>query len=221
MKAKKWIIAVIAAVIVAWCADATQAQQRLVNGGQTNVLLDTGALAGAGLVLSGVSASVIVPGDLGPNSVAFGVNARNGNLPTTFRYEVGSLAPFSGTIEHTGSVFFNNGTLEVGNFTVGFDANRIGGSRSGFFVASTVGLAATLFDIENPSFLDAGVNSLTIDANLLVSQELANVLGNAGLTGADVGDARVAAFSVPEPATAGLLVLGTVLAAANRRRRHA
>ncbi len=130
---------------------AVHAEQRFVNGGQTNVLLDTALLSSVGLDLSGVSPDVIVPGDLGMDSVAFTINPRTGSDPTTFAYELFSLAPFSGTIEHTGSVFFNMDALEVGNFSIGFDAARVVGDNSGFFVESTTGLLAILFDIENPS----------------------------------------------------------------------
>ncbi len=193
--------------------------QRLVNGGKTSVLLDTATLSSVGLNLTSVSGDVL-PGDLGDGSVGFAINPRNGSLPTSFIYTAGSLAPFSGTIEHTGSVFFNepDETLEVGNFTIGFDADRVGESRSGFFVASTVGLAATLFDIENPSSLDAGVDNLLITANLLVSAELASVLGNASLAGADVGDALVSATAIPEPSTT-LVLSGMIVGLLSRRRR--
>lgn len=195
----------------------TQAQS-LVNGGKTSVLLDTATLSSVGLNVTGTSGTLV--GDLGAGSVGFGINPRNGNLPTTFVYTPGSLAPFSGTIEHFGSVFFNQPAtpLEVGNFTIGFDPNRVGGIRSGFFVASTVGLAATLFDVQNPSSLNAAANSLTIAGNLLVSAELATVLGNANLAGADVGDALISATAIPEPAV-GFLLTAIVGGLVSRRRR--
>ncbi len=187
-----------------------------ITGGQTSVALDTATLSSAAsLDLSSVSPDVISPGSL-PNSVAFGINARDAaSLPTTFSYDSDDfLGTFSGTIEHTGSVFFNNDAVEVGNFTIGFDGARagtLGGNASGFFVASTTGIAATLFDIENPSTLNAGTDSLTIGANLLVSPEFGQFLldqnlASTNLAGADVGDALVEA--VPEPTTAMLMLLG-------------
>ncbi|MEM7628645.1 MAG: hypothetical protein AAF356_04395 [Planctomycetota bacterium] len=196
-------------------AGAAHAQEFDVVGGQTSVLLDTATLsAAAGLDLSGTSADVLA-GELGDGSVAFGINPRDAaSLPTTFSYDAG-LADFSGTIEHTGSVFFNADTIEVGNFTIGFDAARVGGDRSGFFVESTTGIAAILFDVQSPSFVSAASAGLVIEANLLVSSEFANFLGDAGLTGADVGDARVNA--IPTPGVVGALALGG-LAAARRRR---
>ena len=172
-----------------------------ITGGKTSVVLDTATLsAAASLDLSSVSSDVISPGNL-PGSVAFPINARDAaSLPTTFSYTAGDfLNSFSGTIEHTGSVFFNSDTVEVGNFTIGFDAARagtLGGQASGFFVESTTGIAAILFDIAAPSALQAGASGATIEADLLVSPEFGGFLFDNGLSasnleGADVGDAQV------------------------------
>ena len=202
---------------------AASAQTFDVIGGQTSVLLDTDTLSSAAsLDLSSVSSDVIVPGSLGPDSVAFGINPRDAMmLPTTFSYTEG-LGSFSGTIEHTGSVFFNMDTVEVGNFTIGFDGARVGDDRSGFFVESTTGISAILFDVASPDSLDATSDGLTIGADLLVSSEFATFLSDAGLassdlTGADVGDALVEGV-VPAPASAVLLAVAG-LGAATRRRR--
>jgi hypothetical protein len=187
--------------------------------GQTSVLLDTEVLSSVGLDVSGISSDVIVPGNLGADSVAFAINSRYATaplLPTTFSYTPGTLVPFSGTIEHVGSVFFNADSVEVGNFTIGYDASRVGVDTSGFFVESTVGVAAILFDVAAPSLLAPEESSLTIGADLLVSSEFANFLGNADLTGTDVGDALVEA-GVPVPATLALLGLG--IAGIGYRRR--
>lgn len=194
-----------------------------ITGGQTSVLLDTDTLsAAASLNLSVVSADVFAPGNLGAGSVAFGINGRGASsLPTTFSYDSDDfLGTFGGAIEHTGSVFFNDGTVEVGNFTIGFDGARVGGDRSGFFVESTTGISAILFDVADPGTLDAGAFSLTIGADLLVSSEFAgflqaNQLASVDLTGAVVGSALVQA--VPAPGAMALLGLGG-LAAARRRR---
>lgn len=202
-------------------AGLAQAEDFDVTGGQTSVLLDTDTLAAAAsLNLSSVSADVIAPGELGMGSVAFGINARNaGVLPTSFSYDAG-LSSFSGSIEHTGSVFFNSDTVEVGNFTIGYDASRVGDNRSGFFVESTTGIAAILFDVAAPSFLSADSAGLIIEADLLVSSEFAgflfdNGLASADLTGADVGDARVNAV----PAPGAIAVLGLAGVMSSRRRR--
>ena len=102
-------------------------------GGDTSVALDTMVLSNVGLELSSVSPGIPV-GSL-PDSVAFPINPRDAIfLPTTFTYTAGDFpgGPFSGSIEHTGSVFFNMDTLEVGDFTIAFDAARATGGNSGF-----------------------------------------------------------------------------------------
>ena len=200
-----------------------------INSGQTNVLLDTSTLSSAaGLNLSSVSNDVIAPGNLGAGSVAFPVNARDAMAPllaTTFAYDPADfLNTFSGTIEHVGSVFFNTDTVEVGNFTIGYDGARagtLGGDASGFFIESTTGIAAILFDVENPTTLTATAGDLTIEADLLVSPEFAqflldNTLASTNLAGADVGDSLVEAV-VPEPGTAFILTLGAIVALRRKR----
>ncbi|MFI4883140.1 MAG: hypothetical protein ACIAQU_11205 [Phycisphaerales bacterium JB064] len=202
---------------------AASAQSFDVIGGQTSVLLDTDTLSSAAsLNLSSVSPDVIAPGSLGDGSVAFGINPRDAaSLPTTFSYEAG-LASFGGTIEHTGSVFFNMDSVEVGNFTIGYDGTRVGGDRSGFFVASTTGISAILFDVASPDSLSATADGLDIRADLLVSSEFATFLRDAGLasadlTGADVGDALVEGV-VPAPGAAVLVGVAGLGAAIRRRR---
>jgi hypothetical protein len=216
----------IAVAVCALFAVSTQAEMVDVIGGQTNVLLDTDLLSSAAsLELSSVSGDVIVPGNLGPDSVAFSINARDAAVrPTTFSYDTTDfLGTFGGTIEHEGSVRFNSDTIDVGDFTIGFDAARaggLGGLASGFFVQDNVSLGAILFDVENPSSLSATDTELVIGANLLVSPEFGQFLFDNGLSatnlqGADVGDALVEGI-VPEPASFALLGLA---AAMMRRRR--
>ena len=214
----------IAAVIVfSLCITTTRSlnAQTVVAGGQTSVLLDTETLEqAANLVISGTKGPVIAPGNLGAPSVAFPINGRSDTLPTTFSYDPNDfLGSFSGTIEHSGSVLFNTDTIEVGDFTIGFDGARASGAASGFFVESNVGIEAVLFDIANPVVTPTS-SDLEIDADLLVSPEFAQVLldaslASADLTGADVGDALVEG-TVPEPSSMALLA--TALLAMGRRR---
>ncbi|QEG37624.1 PEP-CTERM sorting domain-containing protein [Bythopirellula goksoeyrii] len=211
----------------------TAFSQSLVVGGQTNVAIDFDTLSSAaGLDLSSVSPEVISPGSI-PDSVAFPINARDGSLPTTFEYDATTFpagGSFMGTIEHSGSVLFNTDTIEIGDFTIGFDAGRtgtLGGLASGFFVANNVSgvvpAPVALFDIEvtgaNPQ-----VTSLTVDGNLLVSPELGtflvdNALASTNLQGTPVGVARVEAVAVPEPTAALLLGVGVLGGFAIRRTR--
>jgi hypothetical protein len=149
---------------------------------QTNVSLDPNALSSIGLFVGGFSPEVIIPGALGSGSVAFPISPRTGNQPTSFFYEPGFFAPFGGSIEHTGLIFFNlmEGQFAVGNLSIGYDESRAVGAKSGFFVESTFesfySVAEILFDIETPSSLTAQEDSLSIVADLLVSPELAQLL---------------------------------------------
>lgn len=207
------IVAAVVALSIAPSASAVE-----VTGGATSVLLDTTTLSSAaGLDLSSVSPGIgagVIPG-----SVAFPINPRDAaSLPTTFEYTAGDFpgGPFSGTIEHTGSVFFNSDTVEVGNFKIDYDDTRATGMNSGFFVESTIGVAAILFDVQVTGLNEASESLLDFEADLVVSPEFAGFLGDTGLTGADVGDARVQA--VPEP-TALVAALAGLAAVAGRRRR--
>ncbi|MFG0276243.1 MAG: hypothetical protein ACF8QF_14430 [Phycisphaerales bacterium] len=193
MRTRQILAAIAASATVTGVAHAANAIE--VVGGQTNVALDAALIeAATGLALSGVSDDVIAPGTL-EGSVAFTINARDAeSLPTTFGYDLGDFGgSFAGAIEHTGSVFFNDGSVEVGNFTIGFDAARAGtldGAASGFFVESTTGVAAILFDVAVTGAVPGG-NALAVSGDLLVSPEFAAFLGNPALAGADVGDALV------------------------------
>ena len=216
--------AVLATVAMAAPAGAASVA---VGSGRTSVALDTATLeSAANLTVSGTSGDVISPGDL-PGSVAFPITPA-----TTFQYDPADfLGTFSGTIEHEGSVLFNDNAIEAGDFTIGFDAGRagdLGSLASGFYVKSNAGLDAILFDVAAPDALSASGSSLTIDADLLVSPEFAAVLRGAGLatadlSGADVGDARVAANAVPlpAPAAAGLLGLAGIMGGRTLRQRRA
>jgi len=198
-----------------------------VVGGETSVALDFAALSSAAsLNLSGVSSDVIAPGALGAGSVAFGINPRTDPDPTTFNFNPNNfLGTFGGTIEHTGSVFFNDDAVEVGGFRIGFDGDRAGsldGNASGFFVESTTGISAILFDLAAPSALEATATSLQVDGDLLVSSEFAgflqtNGLSTGNLSGVDIGDASIQAVAAPTPsaAAAGLLLITAI---AGRRR---
>ncbi len=186
-----------------------------VTGGSTSVLLDPEALAAAGLTVSGLNGPVLVPGMLGDDSVAFPINSRSETPPTTFSYDPSDFAASaSGTIEHMGSVLFNMGAIEVGDFSV-FGISR------GFVVMDNLDLDIILFDID-PMMVSPMDNSLVIAGDLLVSPEFAQALMGAGLTtldltGADAGDVLVGAEAVPEPSTG--LMLGVGLAAFAARRR--
>ena len=192
-----------------------------VVGGQTNVLLDFALIEEAtGLALEGVSDGVIVPGNLGPDSVAFAITSTSSaNLPTTFNYDSDDFEnTFNGSIEHRGSVSFNGSAdVTVGNFTVGYDA------AYGFQVIDNLDLQLALFDVVIAE-ATPGVDTFEVTGDLQISQAFATALlelGLAGvdLTGVDVGDTFIQGFNqaVPSP---GVMAVGVIAGLAARRRRR-
>lgn len=199
---------------------ASHAALSQVTGGSTSVVFGNGALDALGLEITAVN-GVIAPGGLGPNSVAFDINSRDAasGLSTTLTYDADDFAPFNGTIEHSGTLQFN-GAIDVGNFTIGFAGDRPDGA-SGFFVASTFGLEAILFDIANP-VVEPFEDFLIIGADILVSPELAMALGNDAFAGVDAGAALVLADAtvVPVPAAAWLFGSGLIGLVGMTRRKQ-
>uniref|UniRef100_A0A832H175 PEP-CTERM sorting domain-containing protein n=1 Tax=Oscillatoriales cyanobacterium SpSt-402 TaxID=2282168 RepID=A0A832H175_9CYAN len=208
------VLGVATAAVVSTIAmpeQATAATFQLASG-VTSVFLDLPTLESVGLQLTG--ATDVVDPVSSDFLVGFTITPA-----TTFTFTTdGGFAPVSGTIEHTGSVTFNS-ALTVGNFSIGFDPVRAVGAASGFFVRDTITTGAILFDVAAPSSLSFSDQTLKLDlvADLLVSSELAGVLGNPGLAGAEVGAASINGTAVPEPTTMlGALAAGGFLAARRR-----
>lgn len=220
---------VLAAVVVLLASTASPARAVLIlAGGQTNVRLDPTILSTAGLTISSFSPEVIVPG-LWADSVAFPINSPSDAPPTTLAFNPATFpgaGSFSGVVEHSGSVVFNGGALEAGNFTIGFDAARtgtLGGLASGFYVQNNIGVSAILFDLELTS-ATAPPGELKVEGNLLLSPEFGQILVNLGLTmnnlrGLVVGEGRLRGNVVPEPATIALALGGLAMVALARKRR--
>lgn len=207
-----------AAVLMAlpFAAQATSIQ---VDSGQTSVVFGFGALESIGLQITGIEGATIAPGSLGPNSVAFPIDSS-----TSFVYAPGSFAPFAGAIEHAGGVSLTDvasGTVDLtlGNFTIGYDGNRIGNPNpdaTGFFVKDNIDTGAILFDITDP-IIEAFENSLIIMANIAISEELSGFLNSQGLisqdvTGVDAGAALVVANSSIVPIPSAVWLFGSALA---------
>jgi hypothetical protein len=183
--------------------------------GVTSVFLDLPTLSTVGLNLTG--ASNAVPPVSSAYLVGFPITPA-----TDFKFSFGDtgFAPVSGTIEHTGSVTFNN-LLTLGNFSIGFDPARASAIASGFFVKDTITTNAILFDVGIPSNLSFDDTTLKLDlvADLLVSPELAGILENSALAGAEIGAASINGEAVPEPTTIlGALAAGGLITAARRRK---
>jgi hypothetical protein len=231
-------MATIAILTLAPALAATSASAVSVNviGGTTSVLLDLELLeAGAGLTLTGVSDDVLLPGSLGEESVAFGINARDaGDRPTTLSYDTDDpAATVSGALEHTGSVTFN-GSITIGDFSISDAGNIV---ETGALVSDTIiPLGGLFFAVADGSFI-ADETELSVGGDLEVTagfaailEELGLVEDGSGLVGVDVGDFRIeadvtaAAMPAPVPLPAAfpllLFALGG-LGFASRRRKAA
>ena len=211
------LCAVIAASGFAASANADMVE---VVGGQTSVLLDLELIGSVtDLVLTGVSDDTIVPGNLGPDSIAFAITSPDAaSNPTTFMYDTDDFfGTFSGVIGHRGTITFNE-SITIGNFDVGYDV-----ALEAFTVTDTVFDGTGLGSVFAIGITDAAAGEATFDVmgDLLITANFANILLDLGLTdtdltGADVGDAFLQGLNVPGPgglALAGLALFGT------RRRR--
>ena len=205
--------ALVASAVVASGANADLVG---IVGGQTNVTLDFDLLqSAAGLELSGITTGTLVTDQ--PSTVGFVITPPNAfDGPSTFGYDTDDFGgTFAGGIQHRGGVLFNDDSILVGNFLIGFDG--------GWFVDSNVGLEGRLFDVEITSALPTASN-FDVGGILKVSEYFAGVLFDAGLadsdlTGAAVGSASIQGYmssAVPAPGALALLGLGAV---ASRRRR--
>ena len=211
------LCAVIAASGFAASANADMVE---VVGGQTNVLLDLELIGSVtDLVLTGVSDDTIVPGNLGPDSVAFAITSPDAaSNPTTFMYDTDDFSgTFSGVIGHRGTITFNE-SITLGNFDIVYDADLEAFTVNDTFFDGT-GLGA-LFAV---GITDAAPGESTFDVmgDLLITQNFATILLDLGLTtsdltGADVGDAFVQGLNIPGPG--GFALAGLALFTARRRR---
>ncbi|MBD2505767.1 hypothetical protein H6G91_00370 [Nostoc muscorum FACHB-395] len=136
---------------------------------------------------------------------------------TNFTFsDEGGFTPLSGTIEHTGTVTFNN-QITVGDFSIGFAPGRTVQDASGFVLRDTFSLDTILFDLSIPEPAVFDGQNLTIpDVKLLVSPEFAKILQKPDLTGLFAGTARIDAqvAAVPEPdSVLAVLAVGAALLA--------
>jgi hypothetical protein len=209
-------VATAAVVVTAATPVLAQSVMAKIKSGVTSVSLDLPLLKSVGLNFKSTSNNVVKPAS-SDFLVGFNITPDSNfafSSKDKFRY-------LGGTIEHLGSVTFNKG-LNVGNFSIGFDQSRINNISSGFFVKDTLPrFGDVLFDIAN---LVPQLNSekLKISGNLFVSPELAELLGNPGLTSVKVGKAQINAITDAKKVPESTAVLGLLAAAgvaiANKRR---
>jgi hypothetical protein len=214
--------AILAGTIAAFVSIApVQAQTATyqVQSGVTSVYHDLSYLSSIGLNLTGTGNTVQ------PINTNFLVGF-NITPATNFTFsDVNDLTPLSGTIEHTGTVTFNN-QVTVGNFSVGFDPTRVTNNTTGLFLKDTVSLNTVLFDLSTPGTLVFNGKNLTLSGvKLLFSPEFAGILGNSSLAGELGGivqvDARVVRVAtVPEGASVlAILSLSSIVLATKASKR--
>ncbi|MEL6777422.1 MAG: serine hydrolase [Cyanobacteria bacterium J06597_16] len=172
----------------------------VATSGTTSLFLDFSLFESAGLTIQDATPTAT------PFSHQFQLGFEIDNSDFTFQGR--PFTPESGTLEHIGDIRFLVGgdvDLTIGDFSVGFDENRVSDTASGFFVADTLedGLGIDiLFDVSAPDRLLVKNEALTLaDADLLLAPELAEILGLNDAVGTDVGDVRIdadlAASTVP------------------------
>lgn len=196
-----------------------EAAKYQVQSGITSVYHDLEALRLIGLQLTG-SNNTTTPIN---NNYLLGFDI----APTTnFTFsDTNGFTPLSGTIEHTGTVTFNNQTT-IGNFSVGFDPIRTINNASGLFLKDTFS-QLILFDLSAPESVSLQGNNLIIDrVQLLISPEFANssLLGNSNLAGELGGlariDAEVISTGIPEPTSTLALLAVSIAALKTKLKRH-
>jgi hypothetical protein len=173
-----------------------------VAGGQTNIRLDTTLLNTAGLEVTGSSSTL---------SPASGFTVSYPITGGGFTYNPTPFAAQAGSINHTGSVTFNDGQVIVSGLRIAFDTNRVSEDMSGFYVIGTVDVnnqelepttvladgEVILFDVGAPDAVTATSSSLRVgEADLLVAPELVAALDAAEVestaaAGTDVGDVLI------------------------------
>ena len=136
---------------------------------------------------------------------------------TNFTFsDEGGFTPLSGTIEHTGTVTFDQ--ITIGDFSIGFAPGRTVTGASGLVLRDTFSLNTILFDLRTPGLVAFDGQNLTIpDVQLLISPEFADVLDHPELSGLFAGTAQIDAqvAAVPEPdSVLATLVAGAALLAA-------
>ena len=167
-------------------------------------------LSSIGLTLTGTNQTVAPI----PSNYLVGFNI---DSLTNFTFsDEGGFTPLSGTIEHTGTITFDQ--ITIGDFSIGFAPGRTVTGASGLVLRDTFSLNTILFDLSTPGLVAFDGQNLTIpDVHLLISPEFADVLDHPELSGLFAGTAQIDAqvAAVPEPdSVLATLVAGAALLAA-------
>ena len=138
--------------------------------------------------------------------------------PTDFAFTLGSPQTHTGSIGLGGVAQFEasgGGHVLYGDFTLLYDATRIGLGGTGWYLKGNIPPAAAAYDILNVSVVETP-GFLTISGDLGVSFEVANFLYN---TPSDAGKDTFTGQVVPEPSACLMMLTGLASVAGLRRRR--
>ena len=146
--------------------------------------------------------------------------------PTTFSFTPGNPQGGTGVIGLDGIARFTvappvGGVLLYGDYTLQYDATRIGGLYlgTGWYLKGNIPPSAAAFDILNVNVVETPT-SLSVSGDLGVSYEVANFLYSTPTDqGANVGSFAFTAQVVPEPSV-GVLLLTAVFGVAGFSRRR-
>lgn len=213
-----------------------------VTGGTATTDLTISNPAGSGWTLIAHSPDVTTTSGKTFFTATFPVNSRtNPTRPTSATFDTANPAgTYAGSVEISGflTFLFGNGqTLELGDFSLAFDAARAGtlnGQASGYFLRNGRGSAgpAVAFDVQNPPSILGDTTSFTFSGGLLASPELAQFMApfaQPNYAGTNLGSITVSAAAQPTgtviplpPAVypAAFVLAGVVAAQAYRARRR-
>ena len=181
-----------------------------VTGGSASTTLTNSNPAGGGWTLIATSPGVTTTAGGTTFTATFPVNTRTDPArPTSATYDTANPAgTYAGTVELSGflTFLFGNGqTLELGDFSLAFDASRAGtlnGQASGFILRNNRGSAgpSVAFDVQNPPTVLANTTSFSFTGGLLASPELAQFLSpfaQPNYAGTNLGSINVTATAQP------------------------
>jgi|688.fasta_scaffold87353_4 hypothetical protein len=146
---------------------------------------------------------------------------------TTFDFTPGNPQGGTGVIGLGGIARFSvsplvgGGALLYGDYTLQYDATRIGGlyGGTGWYLKGNIPPAAATFDILNVNVVETP-STLTVSGDLGVTYEVANLLYNTPTDqGANVGSFTFTAQVVPEPSACVLMLTAVASFAGFSRRR--
>ena len=223
------VLTITLTTIVAIVISSSNCQAQLIQlgGGEVILDIDDDALGFGGIDIDGVSSEVVTSG-LDFDVLTFDINSRDDlSRPTTFEYTADTVAPVSGIVETSGSIFFENlnpgsDDFSIGDIQFGFDAARMDAVAgiSGFFTQSTTGnFNGILFDIGGGASVIANETNFSFSDTIFLTDEFSIFLFESSIAGGSpIGTFAINAVAIPEPA--GLACCAFLGIAMTLRRRR-